>query len=294
MVKVVDVFLEGRKLLNEAHAAKEKDKEGTLRGGSSGALVGDDVIGTCHRRSLARMLGFDPPTDESSYDIFDAGFANEALWEEKLVAGWPGEVKFEEEIPIKWEVNGVTVSGRPDAVLMKDGKPFHGIELKGVFSYNTATSLLYEGDPKTDNLVQAAHYSWQLGVPYSLIYTYSSIAEPPYWAKKQKNLEWNTKIYPFKKEFILDWEGDTLYYTIDGNRHETVITQPSIQDYYELVTNMRDQKDLFTRPSNKDFKGNKLKWDTCKYCPFQSNCDKYEYEYNAWVDSLEVTCKKGD
>lgn len=52
----------------------------------------------------------------------------------------------------------------------KDGKPVVGIEAKQASSLWTCRDILKDA-PKTNHLAQAAHYSWQLGVPFHLVYT---------------------------------------------------------------------------------------------------------------------------
>ena len=133
-----DLYLKGREVEQEAHAKAEVKKEGTLRGGSSGCLTSSgEVYGTCHRKALARYKGYQSKIDEISYTWFDAGFANEDAWMQKLTAavsamGPEFTLKAEEECPISWEANGVKVTGRPDIMLFENDKPKFGIELKVV------------------------------------------------------------------------------------------------------------------------------------------------------------------
>lgn len=171
------------------HRAAEGGKLGTLRGGNSGCMVltdeGPRTIGGCARKALLRMLGIEVAEEEegqahSKQLMFAAGHFNEDAWARSLGRVWQGKLLRETEVPTRWETsNGTPVSGRPDIVLARnEGRegsegttttPVLGLELKQLSSIFTAGAILADR-PKVEHLCQAAHYSWQLGVPFDLVY----------------------------------------------------------------------------------------------------------------------------
>ena len=299
-ISVIDVFNEGRKKLNEKHREGDADKVGILRGGNSGCMVGDIVIGKCHRKSLARLEGIQKPVDEESNNIFDAGYLNEEVWDRNLTIGWDGPIKREEEIPGEWTTsNGVKVTFRPDAVLGKyegydeEGDeifvPKVGLEYKVIVSDSSATGKYYEDRPATENLIQAAHYSYKMGIPFILVYAYHSIAAVPWWAKKRFAIPSHVrKIKPFKLEYKLGWdEGKLFYLTGDGTRVETNITTEGIDEYYALVADMKSDQDLYTLFKNKEYDGKDSPFSMCDYCEFQTACDSTN-DYKTWLDKIRL------
>lgn len=286
----IDIFMKGRKIAAEEHQALEVAKQGTLRAGSSGALIGQHVIGKCHRLSLARYLGLQEPHDDHTYTIFESGNANEEVWLSKVQKGWDGTVTGEAAYPISWEIDGKRVTGRPDLVFLDiEGNPQFGVELKVVESIQSATSLYFENKPKTDNLIQAAHYSLKFNLPWILVYTFSGIGQPPFWAIKKFNIPKTFKLQPFKLEFKLFWQDGVLgYQTQQGNIIMTDVTAQSIEDYFQLVVDMDREKDLYLRHSSLDVNLQGQGWRACDYCSAKSACDSYEQHGNfeLWTDEL--------
>lgn len=170
----------------------------------------DKFAGKCQRLSYLRYKGISIESTTASRKLmFQAGVVNEDLWLNVLKKAWHGPILTESEIPTSWQTsNGTPVTGRPDIVLCEPdsdiegmywddetdtwtipgslltqgmdvvgaairraSKPKVGIELKQISSVWTARDVLLEGRPKFDHLVQAAHYSWQLNVPFELWYT---------------------------------------------------------------------------------------------------------------------------
>ena len=278
-----------------AHQAGESEKLGTLRGGSSGCIVGKETIGKCTRKSLARYFGISEPKDESSQYFFDAGYANEETWLTKLKLSWDGVILCEEEIPINWVVPGtsVPVTGRPDTVLCDaDSKPILGLELKAILAINSAVGVAIEDKPKTDHVIQAAHYSWQLGIPFILVYTWNVRGQAPYWAKKKFGVD---TLQPGQREYHLGWEDGKLHYIKqNGTRIDTQITQQGIEDYYRLIADMAAKRQLYRRPADIDETGARLPWNGCSYCPFKSACDDYENDdFDMWLDAMRLISEEG-
>ena len=175
MSLVKQAFELGQKRLLEKGVEEEKTKKGTLRGGNTGMMDNNGrVMGACAARTYLRYQGVNvDPVDTSRDLMFAGGRANEDIWEEYLNAGWDGTMLREENVPTRWETeNGTAVTGRPDVVLIdKEGTKQVGIELKQIMSLWTARSITCEGIPKTAHILQASHYSWQLGIPFEIWYT---------------------------------------------------------------------------------------------------------------------------
>lgn len=306
--RVEELFDAGVKLSVEEHALLEKKKVGILRAGNTGiAAINDkglmEVAGKCHRQTLLRLLGI--PSEDADYSkelMFDSGRGNEDLWYSVLARSYKdGVILREEEIPIQWQTkNGTHVSGRPDLVLCDhDKKPVLGLELKLLCSFWTARSVLL-GEPKTMHLMQAAHYSWKLGVPFELWYT-SRVDWPVMgWAAKHlpkqgepgsEHLEWNDKgevrkIVPFKLGFLLtqDEEG-FIHYSVVGRDEpptKSIVSIPRIEAYYEYISTMAERKDLGPRPQNLTATGEQVSWSFCSYCPLQSVCDAHS-DFDEWL-----------
>lgn len=326
MSLIPSILRAGHAALRAASKEKESTKKGTLRGGNSGAVVrGEGVVGKCHRITLARFLGHQAAAEGSRDLMFDAGFKNEDSWYEVLKAAWKGVILREEEVPVVWETSrGIKVTGRPDFVLCEPGevtpeqpdpppRKVLGLELKLVASLWTMFDVIVKRTPKTDHVIQAAHYKWKLGIPYELWYT-SRVDWPitGWLVKSFVRLIWGDhifgedvfdynergepkKIYPFYAGFELDIRNEVVYYRAVGSETwvETLITTQAIEDYYELIGTMAAEKTLGERPAGVNMDGSKMGYDKCsaKYCPFSEICDRHEDNYDDWVAAVEEATK---
>lgn len=347
---IADLLRKGHQKLKDQEVAEEASKKGTLRGGSVGCVTANGtIIGKCHRISLLRFLGIHSPKESITELMFAAGRTNEDSWLRVLKAAWEGVILREEEIQIKWKTEaGVSVTGRPDIVLCREEKddfvvdedyrdswsqmdphrpevgdiipaiknvPVRGLELKLISAIWTMVSVLLEGKPKTDHLIQAAHYQWQLGVPFELWYT-SRVHWPivGWMAKFFKSLGFLKdvvfqeellergdkgdvkKVLPFYAGFELDIQGGVLYYRSVASEEwvQTLITVDGIKRYYELVGQMPSTKDLGDRPSRTTALGEDMGYNPCdsKYCPFAEVCNKHERNYDDWVGAAYEESKK--
>lgn len=319
------ILRRGHQTLRQQDREKEKTKAGTLRGGTVGTFNSSLglQLGKCMRIALARFLGFQADAEEQRSLMFAGGFSNEDDWEKVIRAGWDGPVLREEEIPVAWATSsGVPVTGRPDMVLctgpVEAPVPHRGFELKSVMSLGTAVDVLARGQPKTEHVIQAAHYAWKLGLPWELWYT-SRVDWPILgWALKafagwrgkdvvfgESVLEYRDngppkKILPFYRGFEIAIDNATgiVYYRSAGSQsdsdwHMTTVTVADIETYYETVAAMPVTKDLGPRPSNVTMHGEPAGWNKCdaKYCPFSDICDRHEKNYDDWVAAVEERCK---
>jgi hypothetical protein len=308
MSRVHTLLGQGLRNLVEAHAKEESTKVGTLRAGNTGALLKDgSILGKCARLTFLRYKGIQVEAPDYSRELmFAAGRTNEDSWVQVLTAADP-ELKYktEENIPISWTTEqGIPVTGRPDLVLLdKEGNvPELGIELKLVCSVWTAKDTGINMKPKLMHLLQAAHYSWKLDVPFELWYT-SRVDWPIVgWMVRQfpkegefgsHILQYNEKgepkkILPFTQGYSMRWNDagklewrplvmhSSQLSMADIPWMDTAISKEGIERYYNLVGSMESTGQLPPRPSNVESNGEAGGYSICDYCPLQATCDKTE------------------
>lgn len=302
-MSLLNTLLKGRQALRDQHNEGETEKKGTLRGGSSGILTSTgEVYGTCPRISYLRKLGFQVEVEPYADILFAAGYANEDIVAAELEAA--GEtIKREEEVPVVWSTeNGTVVSGRPDIIIMDGETKKVGLELKLISSIWTAKSVLGTYEPKSDHLIQAAHYSWQHEIPWKLLY-----ANRAYWhinynkfltTAFQGNEYCEDKegrpfrVLPAYLPFDVEWQEGSLYYSKEGvdDKIPTVITKEGIEAYYEAVSRLTPESNLPPIPVAKHVNGGKS-YKPCDYCPLAAVCEKYQEEkLSRWTDEaiLEI------
>lgn len=211
---IYNIYVKGQEKLFTEFDNNEKEKVGNLRGGNTGMLTETgEIIGSCAALTWLRWKGINIEGPDWSRELmFGGGRANEQIWLDVLSEGWDGKILAEEQIPTEWSTeNGVLVTGRPDLVLCEiaddsikelikrfpkkkqeyldlvpDSQviPSVGIELKQISSLWTARDVMFQRAPKLNHLLQAAHYSWQLGIPFELWYTNrTDLAVTGDWAK---------------------------------------------------------------------------------------------------------------
>jgi hypothetical protein len=285
------------------HDEQEVAKRGNLRGGSAG-VVGTDgkIYGECHRVALARLLGAEKDHEANRSIMFDAGRNAEDAWADKLRAAGC-EIVREDEYPIVWPIPGTdkVVTGRPDiligeteffqagtGIVQAKFTPQHGLELKGIYSASSAVRTEIEGVPDSKHLAQAGFYSMALNIPYTLCYTNPSVIEVPYWA--QKKFGGPKKLQPFYRMFDLRWNAEVLEYKDEQSTEwvPTVYTKTGIVEYYQLVAEMEQKKDLGPRPTGGYATGEAPPYDRCNYCPFQDACDNHGDDFDHWLAAVKT------
>lgn len=338
---ILNLIKRGQANLDKKGKDAEKLKSGVLRAGNAGIVAMEESVGACHRKTYLRYKGIEINDIEDSKELmFAGGRANEDLWTLILeAAAEPGLViRREEEVPVRWSfpisdepgAEEITVTGRPDIVLFKEGfdangspvlEPVIGLELKQVSSLWSARNVGIKFKPGTSHLIQAAHYSWQLGVPFQLWYTSRSnhaavhdlgFAKVPYPTKEtaepqhKERLLFNKNgflkdILPFYQGFELGWtdKGQLKYRAIkmndEGQAGEwvfTLITINGIKEFYRKVA--RTEIDgLGGRPLAIEANGDKASYSACDYCPLKSVCDSKENEgLQEWVKSVQELSDK--
>jgi hypothetical protein len=316
------ILEQGQAVQDAEHAAASALKVGNLRGGTAGCVADDgQIYGECHRVALARLLEVEKPHEPNRSIMFDAGNAAEDVWAAKLRAAGL-EIAREDEYPVVWTVPGTKrlVTGRPDILIGKTELyragnnivqakfvPEFGLELKGIYSASSAIRVHVDGIPDPKHLSQAGFYSMALGnLPYALCYTNPSVIDVPGWAIKRVKAK---KIQPFYRMFYLRWtddgrlqyrderDFDILQECVMGNNatsagwKDTTITRQGISDFYSLVHEMEEKKELGPRPANAYADGTQLPYDRCNYCSFQKACDQQEDNFDAWLDQAKKDCK---
>jgi len=285
----------GEELLNVDHAAAEKAKLGDLRGGNSGCITENgDIIG-CHRASVARALGLDLPSDPTSQFYFDLGRGLEWALTTKLVRGFPGEVRCEEDAGAEWTLpSGRRVTLRPDFFLVErnpDGTdaPKVGVELKGIASPNKAHQVWFDGRPDPKHLCQAAHCSWKKETPWILMYFCPTKFDVNNDYRKKLNLPYRAAILPFRAQFPLALRNGTLWYRnpVEGEDVETLITTNGIQNFYELVDECLATKTLYLPPASIYADGKPQHYNHEKYCTFCQLADSTD-SFDHWCDELHA------
>lgn len=324
MLPTSSLLQAGSEALTEKSRQEEARKKGVLRGGSVGLAemtdAGIEVSGTCPRQAMLRFIGVDVKEmeDNTSRDLmFAAGRTNEDSWQEVLQESWPGKILREEEVPVLWNTEkGTPISGRPDMVLAdSEGKEFvRGLELKLVSSLWTARTVI-KGEPKTNHLIQTAHYMWRLSeqagyeVPFELWYTSRVDWHVMGWAQKHfpkhgtlnselceyscnKDGEYEIKkVLPFAKGFEVRFsqDGQLQFREVGTTKKwlDTIISKSRIKMYYEHVEELAQSKSLGPRPVNLDYTGQKENWKQCGFCPLAKICDEYEDKgFEVWLSQI--------
>lgn len=323
------LYVQGVEKMATEHDQLESTKVGTLRAGNTGAIFGNQIIGTCARLTLLRYLGIQYETIENNKRLmFDAGLSNEDIWVKALeegikASGEPYIIRREEDTPISWQTsNGTFVTGRPDIVVGMEVNgtwtPVKGLELKLASSLWTCRDTGIMLEPKLMHLLQSAHYSWKLGIPFELWYTNrAEFAVGSGWEQKTfpqekdmmtANVEWAErkdkktgrvikyikKVLQFRQGYETKWtdkgqllyrpllEGSTLHFT------QTPITQQGIEQYYETVLLQTEEKKLASRPQLLKPDGSKGNYSPCDYCPLKLVCDKKEKDYDGWLAMVQA------
>lgn len=302
-MNIGEMLTAGRKALKEEHEKAEVQKLGSLRGGSAGLLTSDGTVyGTCPRLSYLRKIGYQVSPEPYADVLFAAGFGSEDIVARELEMAKVA-FKREEDIPVGWTTEaGVKVSGRPDIVLMdENGKPAVGLELKLISSVWTARDVMGHLSPKSDHLIQAGHYSWQLGIPWKLVY-----ANRAYWhinyvktlasSFQDKECCEHKEGRPFRVVpgytiFDLQWRDGVLQYAPEGSGEwtSTLITKEAIESYYEAVASLNETSSVPPRPTNRHVNGDKS-FRYCDYCPLIGVCNEQENKkLGEWTDHAKLS-----
>lgn len=347
---VHELFLEGQIKLIRASSAKEVTKVGTLRAGNTGMLTAEGkIVGPCMALTHLRFRGIDIKGSEDDGDnggaagrelMFEGGRTNEDSWAAVLEQSWDGPILREEEIATRWQTSsGIPVTGRPDLVLCRSivtgsgafqqtqVNPVLGIELKQVSSLWTAYTVRFKGQPKFNHLLQAAHYSWQLGVPYELWYTSRTDYHIPDWIKAQlpkagapgsealaysyymrkedggkskiSKLEYDElpsgskfadplKVTPFITGYKIELRAGILFYAAAGT-DRWVKTAVSIADIQNYYEMVPQLTEVPPEPALLKADGTRENYKARDYCALGPLCCAYNAgrEMSNWIDEIQ-------
>jgi len=316
------------KLLHEGTKAKvtkedldDNKKAGSLRGGSGGWMSEDFkyVTGTCPRRAWARFKGYTLEDNTDKSPMFEAGKLSEDGVCGVLDYAWPN-YKRESDVPTCWyTLCNVAVTGRPDIVLCDKDDPnklTHGLELKLVSSLWTALEVLQT--PKTEHLIQAAHYSKQLNVPYTIVYVNrtnwsllsdfalkkapkegepgSELLEYKEYKKKIKDGKKTKEITYrapknmkcFYRTFPMRWDEHGQVEVNNGQEWlTTFITWDGIERYYNYIATIDERGHCGPCPTPVSLTGDSKSYKLCskEYCNLYEHCKgKADLPLDKWKE----------
>jgi hypothetical protein len=251
----------------------------------------------CPHEALARFMGYNT-NKVLSQGYFDGGVANEYIWETNIKAAIASDdvpynaFRCEEDIPISIELDGkYTITGRPDLVVgeqKEDGTfvPKMGYELKACQTTKSAAAKLYGLKPDPKHICQAALYSRALGCQWSIPYTVNVGGDLGFFDKKtygRSNLSLGKVEFPirFNDKDVVE------YQDLEGNWVETVISWDGILNFYRLVIEMYEQKEVgATKMASVDAVGEEMPFDFNLYNDFTNMVPVN----NGWAE-FEKYCK---
>jgi hypothetical protein len=298
---VNQLLLQGREGITKESRERRKQTTLAYHVSSGGMFLEKEqtTTGVCHRTTLAKFEEIETTFPNYKLIMFEGGKANEEAWMSVLRKSWAGQIKREEEIPVKsTTAKGTPIVGNPDIVLCENDVPQLGLELKCASSYYTVRNVYFNHLPSLAHLCQSLHNSSVLNVPFELWYTSRvDFHIPPFDAKNIPSgdamVELNPKgqpkkVYCTETGFQLDLKKDKLYYKVGehGKAQESIVTLSGIKKFFDFCDFLREQKDLGPRPANIESDGGRAGYAKCDYCEYRDCCDKHEDNYDKWFESV--------
>lgn len=321
-IDVLKLLHEGTKTKVTKEDLDDNKKAGSLRGGSGGWMSDDFkyVTGSCPRKVWARYKGYTLEDNIDKAQMFEAGHLSEDAVCSILDYSWP-HYKRETEVPTSWTTdNGILVTGRPDIVLcdpLQTDLLTHGLELKLVSSLWTALEVLQT--PKVEHIIQSAHYSKQLNVPYTIVYvnrTNWSLLSDFALQKAPKEGEPGSEVLEYKSYKTKTKEGKEISYRAPktmkcfyrtfpmrwdelgqveiNNGQEwltTFVTWEGIQKFYNYIATMNERGHCGPCPTPVTIKGDNKSYKLCskEYCNMYQHC---KGKANLPLDKWKEICDK--
>lgn len=306
-----------REAVRESAKQTAQDAGKGFRGGSTGLIIDGVSTGKCTREAVARYLGAEPPRDETEWVnkqlMFEAGHTNEDSWYENTARVWPGVILREEEFPIEWTLDGYTGTGREDFIFCTERgieEPLFFAEHKLESSLNTIKSVLLQGQPKLEHVIQTSNYMHRKQLPGELWYTLRFDSSVPDWPFITQHLPANvhdtghpmykycgfsgagkvTKILPHIVGYRLRWhEGVVYWQTMDGGSkwNKSIITINGIDNFYRSMIHMIEQEELPPRPVVYEIDGSKGHYNKCDYCDWATVCNEAGDDFGKWRSAVE-------
>lgn len=281
--KLRELFKDAHEKINKQEADKEATKLGTLRAGSTGAIVGDTALYTsCGRLAQARLLGFQSEPTQEMRLMFNGGLTLEDYIETRLKAA---DVMFTKEEPVQVEIEpGIVVSGRPDfdvILELKEGRKAVGFEIKSLASPFSVIKQRKNDFPFMKHLLQAATYMTMLRRDEWIVIIGHSFYVNQNGKKHNPELKMYTILFSNSKFYVQNE---------NGYKKELPFDKSHIIAYYREVKQSTASKTLMPRPTELEL--NVDTYNRCNYCPMQSACNEYEagqLTFEQWLERVKIT-----
>lgn len=276
----------GQEVRDKAHADRQP-KVPCLHVADLGYLDQDGTpVAACPRKAHLRYKGIEIEPSDSSKIMFNAGYANETVWEELLTAAQGDGWLFQETLlkvlsTLEGEVN---LTGHPDAMgIDPTSQKEYVLEFKLLSAVRSAVQV-YTKVPELKHLIQLTTYMWITGAPGVLCYTMPMSIQTMFY-KKQASCD---RIEPYYSLYYLKLDRGKLAYReeFEINDRPTDVTVRGIEDFAHLAVS--DQVLQSPRPRNMNALGECIddKYTLCQYCPFSDVCDGFEKRgYQEWLDA---------
>jgi hypothetical protein len=283
-VSPLAIYMSGIEKLALDSAQRELGKKYELRGGTSGCFIpsANGFAGVNPREGLARFMGYQLPKSRKALLIFQTGFATESQFAKNVLAAGV-EFKSDMEYPISipnW-VGEYPLSGRPDGIFLKDGKPVFGVELKALVGENTAVSVFHHNKPKIEAVCQATKYSMATGLPWVIVYSNPATQG-----------RFSTSVPVSHKEFFLSIRNDKVFSeTTDGESKATIVTAEGVKAFDEAIVEAYLTKDVsFLDWLDLDVFGEQNTYDGRVYNEFSLIVNSNQ-TFDKWVADVEIASK---
>lgn len=279
-----ELFTEAHGKINEKEREKEAAKLGTLRAGSSGALVDDKAYyAQCGRLAQARMLGYQSEPTEEMRVMFTQGLALEDYIEERFKALG---LEYGKEEPVETFFDDIGfISGRPDyEVFIRNengGLKLVGIEVKSLASPFSVIKQKKNDFPLMKHLIQSVTYmlitnrdEWMICIGHAFFVNQNG-------KKHNPELRW----YHVKKSA----DGIRVF-NESGKAFKLPFDFSHILAYYKEVRSKTENKQLMARPTELELQVDT--YNRCNYCPMKSACNEYEANqitFDQWLERVKVT-----
>jgi hypothetical protein len=167
-----ELYIKGMLTQQEKKQKEDMKSEKRYRGGNAGVLIDGLPANSCARKVIARAEGRYEEVAWNKQLMFDLGELNEDRWHSKLEAAGL-KVKSADGLVQAKTSQDFPVTGSPDTIVVDEGKDSYLIEHKHISSFWTFRDIVLEGNPKLENIAQAALYAMNLDLPFCLLYTAS-------------------------------------------------------------------------------------------------------------------------
>lgn len=279
LAKVKSLMKDAHVQINKDDAAGESVRTGTLRAGSTGAMLpsGEILAAQCGRLAQARFLGQQQAPTTEMRAMFNGGFALEDYLEKQFKASG---IEYRRETPVQLELSkGIVVNGRPDFDI-KVGDEWVGVEVKSLASPFSVIKQVKNGFPFMKHLLQAATYAMVLGRDKWLI----AIGNSFYARDKGLSIEPGLRWYQLNRV-----GGEFSCVNEKGSDIKLPFSERDIVAYYEAIRSGVEFRQLVERPHEKELKVDT--YNRCNYCHMSSQCNLYDakqIDFETWISRVPL------